>query len=80
MIPRMGAAQPQAPTLAQRLDVQKRRFAAQLDGTRTIKTAFTKLNAAFSDERKKAADELLAPNVGTGMGMMAMMPMTRSAP
>jgi len=80
MMPRPGAAQPQAPTLAQRLDVQERWFAAQLDGTRAIKAAFTKLNDAFSDEQKKAADELLAPNMGMGMGMMAMMPMTRSAP
>jgi len=65
---------------AQRLDVQKRWFAAQLDGTRMIKTAFTKLNHAFCDEQKRAADELLAPNMGMSMGMMAMMPMTRSAP
>jgi len=80
MMPRAGTTQPQAPTLAQRLDVQERWFAARLDGTRAIKAAFTKLYDAFSDEQKKAADELLAPNVGMGMGTMAMMPMTRSAP
>jgi hypothetical protein len=80
MMPRADTTQPQAPTLAQRLDLQERWFAAELDGTRAIKAAFTKLNDAFSDEQKKAADELLAPNMGMGMGLMAMMPMTRSAP
>jgi hypothetical protein len=80
MMPRPGTAQPQAPTLAQRLDVQERWFAARLDGTRAIKAVYAKLNDAFSDEQKKAADELLAPNMGMGMGMMAMMPMMRSTP
>ena len=79
-MPRRGAAQMQAPTLAQRLDVEEQWFAARLDGVRALKAAFTKLYDAFSDEQKKAADELLAPNVGMGMGTMAMMPMTRSAP
>ena len=73
MMPRADTTQPQAPTLAQRLDVQERWFAAQLDGTRAIKTAFTKLNDAFSDDQKKTADELLAPTMGMGMGTMAMM-------
>ena len=76
MMPRADMTQPQAPTLAQRLDVQERWFAAQLDGTRAIKTAFTKLNDAFSDDQKKTADELLAPTMGMGMGTMAMMKST----
>jgi hypothetical protein len=43
MMGQMGAGQPQGQTLAQRLDAQERWLTARLDGTRAIKTAFTKL-------------------------------------
>ena len=67
-----AAGQQQAPTLTARLDVQERWLAARLEGTRAIKAAFTQLYGTFSDDQKKAADELLGPHMG--MGMMAMMP------
>lgn len=72
----MGAGQPKAPmqvqTLTQRLDAQERWQTARLEGTRAIKTAFTKLNDVLSPDQKKAADELLPPNMGLGMPMMKM--------
>lgn len=73
MMPQPGAAQPQAPTLAERLDLQERWLLARLEGTRAIKSAFTSLYGTLSDEQKKTADELLAPH----MGMMRMMGMMR---
>ena len=68
--PSMG--QQQGPTMAERLDLQERWLLARLEGTRTIRSAFTKLFEALSDDQKKSANELLAPHMG--MGMMAMMP------
>ena len=62
--------QPQVQTLAQRLDAQERWLTARLDGTRAIKTAFTKLYDVLSQDQKKTADELLAPHMGMGMAMM----------
>jgi hypothetical protein len=68
----MGCCQPQGQTLVERLNSQERWLTARLEGMRAIRTAFTRLYDAFSDEQKKAAGELLAPNMG--MGMMGMMP------
>jgi len=73
----MGAGQPQAPmmpaqTLAQRLDAQERWQTARLEGTRAIKTTFTKLDDVLSPDQKKSADELLPPNLGMAMPMMKM--------
>lgn len=72
----MGAGQPQAPmhvqSLAQRLDAQERWQTARLESTRAIKTAYTKLNDVLSPDQKKAADELLPPNMGMGIPMMKM--------
>jgi LTXXQ motif family protein len=73
MMPRQCRGQAQAPTLAQRLDMQERWFAARLDGTRALKASVASLYASFSEEQKQLADDLLAPNIGMGMGMMAMM-------
>ena len=70
MMGQMGAGQPQVQTLAQRLDAQERWLTARLDGTRAIKTAFTKLYDVLSQDQKKTADELLAPQMGMGMAMM----------
>jgi LTXXQ motif family protein len=71
-MPKPDDAQPQASTMAERLDKQEQWLLARLDGTRTMKAAFAKLNETLSDDQKKAADDLLAPHMG--MGMMAMMP------
>ena len=74
--PGAAAGEAKAPvpveTLAQRLDAQERWQTAQLDGTRAIKSAFTKLNDVLSPDQKKAADELLPPNMGLAMPMMKM--------
>jgi hypothetical protein len=70
MMPESGDAQQQAPTMADRLDQQEQWLLARLEGIRTMKAAFTKLNETLSDEQKKTANDLLAPHMG--MGMMAM--------
>ena len=70
-----GDGQP-ASTLTARLDQQEQWLGARLDGTRAMKSAFTKLNEALSDDQKKTANDLLAPHMG--MEAMAMMPMQRS--
>lgn len=67
-----GDAQQQLPTIEERLDLQERWLLARLESTRTMKSAFTKLYEALSDDQKKTADDLLAPHMD--MGMMAMMP------
>jgi hypothetical protein len=72
MMPKPGDAQPQASTMADRLDLQEQWLLARLDGIRTMKSAFTKLNETLSDDQKKTANDLLAPHMG--MGMMATMP------
>jgi hypothetical protein len=56
-------------TLADRLSLQEKWLAARLDGTRAIKTALVALAATFSDDQKKAADDLLAPHMGMMSGM-----------
>jgi len=76
MMARPDAGQQQAPTMAERLDLQERWLLAQLEGTRALKSAVTNLYATLSEDQKKTANELLAPQMG--MGMMAMMP--RQAP
>jgi hypothetical protein len=74
MMPQPGSsAQPQSSTLAARLDLQERWLLARLEGTRTIKTAFTNLHGTLSDEQKKTADELLPPHMGMGMMMLGAM-------
>jgi hypothetical protein len=55
--------------LADRLTWQEKWLSARLDGTRAMKSAVTNLVGNFTDEQKRAADELLAPQ----MGMMPMM-------
>jgi hypothetical protein len=65
----MMMGQPQAPTLADRLDLQERWLTARLEGTRALKSAFVILSGVLSDEQKQTANELLAPH----MGMMTMM-------
>jgi hypothetical protein len=72
MMPLPGAVQQQAPTMAERLDLQERWLLARLEGTRAIKSAFTNLYGTLSADQKNTANELLAPHMG--MGMMTMMP------
>jgi hypothetical protein len=66
-------AQMQPQTLARRLEAQERWQAARLEGTRAIRSAFTKLNDVLSADQRKAADELLPPNLGLAMPMMMKM-------
>jgi len=72
MMARPDAGQQQAPTMAERLDQQERWLLARLEGTRALKSAVTNLYGTLSEDQKKTANELLAPQMG--MGMMAMMP------
>jgi hypothetical protein len=71
MMAKPGDAQAKAATMAERLDQQEQWLLARLDGIRTMKSAFAKLNETLSDDQKKTATELLAPHMG--MGMMTMM-------
>ena len=71
MMSQTGAGQQQAPTLAERLNLQERWLVARLEGTRAIKSAFTNLYGVLTDDQKKTANELLGPQMG--LGMMAMM-------
>jgi hypothetical protein len=72
MMPRPNTGQQQAPTVAERLDQQERWLLARLEGIRALKSAVTNLYGTLSEDQKKTANELLAPQMG--MGMMAMMP------
>jgi len=72
MMAQPNAGLQQAPTMAERLDLQERWLLARLEGSRTIKAAFTNLYGALSDDQKNTANELLAPHMD--MGAMAMMP------
>jgi LTXXQ motif family protein len=72
MMPQPDAGQQQALTMAERLDQQERWLVARLEGTRALKSAVTNLYGTLSEDQKKTANELLAPQMG--MGMIAMMP------
>jgi hypothetical protein len=74
MMPQPDSGQQQAPAMAERLDQQERWLVARLEGTRALKSAVTNLYGALSEDQKKTANELLAPQMGMGMEMMAMMP------
>ncbi len=71
-MPKPGDAPPPASTIAERLDQQEQWLLARLEGTRTMKTTFIKLNETLSDDQKKAANDILPPHLG--MEMMAMLP------
>jgi gamma-glutamyl phosphate reductase len=60
----------QAPTLADRLELQERWLTARLDGARAIRSTFTTLYGVLSDEQKKTGNEILAPHMGMGATMM----------
>ena len=73
----LNDAQAPAPTLADRLDLQEKWLLARLDGTRTMKSAFVKLDETLSDDQRKAADDLIAPHMGMGATAMTASPMSR---
>jgi hypothetical protein len=77
MMGRASAGQPQAQTLIQRLDAQEQWLSTRLEGTRTLKTAFGKLNDALSAEQRETAEQLLDSHMGMGMGPMALGGMMR---
>ena len=62
-------------TLVYRLTWQEKWLSARLESTRAMKSALTNLVGSFSDEQKKTAEDVLAPN----MGMMPMMSGMRGA-
>jgi hypothetical protein len=68
MMGRANAGQPQAQTLVQRLDAQEQWLSTRLEGTRTLKAAYVKLDAALSAEQRELAEDLLAPHMGMRMG------------
>jgi len=53
------------PSLPDRLERQEKMLSARLDALRSVKGPLASLYAAFSDEQKQAADQLIRP-----MGMM----------
>jgi hypothetical protein len=57
------------PPIVYRLTWQEKWLSVRLEATRAMKSALTNLVGSLSDEQKKTADEVLAPN----MGMMPMM-------
>jgi hypothetical protein len=66
----MGAG-PAAATLPQKLAARDKALTARLEALRKYQAALNPLYAAFSDDQKKAADELLAGPMGMmGMGTM----------
>ncbi|MHC2563783.1 Spy/CpxP family protein refolding chaperone [Bradyrhizobium liaoningense] len=66
---RGSMAGPGSETLLDRVTWQEKWLSARLEATRAMKSALANLVGTLSDEQKKTADELLAPN----MGMMPMM-------
>jgi hypothetical protein len=72
MMPQPDTGQQQATTMAEHLGLQERWLLARLEGNRALKSAVTNLYGTLSEDQKKTANELLAPQMG--MGMVAMMP------
>jgi hypothetical protein len=64
MMSRSGAGQQQPLTLSDGLDLQEQWLAARLEGIRAIKPALVNLYGTLSEDQKKTANELLAPQMG----------------
>jgi hypothetical protein len=62
-------AQGAMPSLPERLDRQEKSLAARLDALRAMKSALMPLYAAFSDEQKQLADQLIRGPMGMRMMM-----------
>jgi hypothetical protein len=59
--------------LPDRLALQETHLSARLNQVREIKAAVDKLYASLSEEQKKAADDIVLPMMGMGMGRGMMM-------
>jgi hypothetical protein len=59
--------------LPDRLALQETHLNARLDQVKEIKAAVDKLYATLSEEQKKAADDIVLPMMGMGMGRGMMM-------
>ena len=64
-----GAMMGTVPSFPERLDWQEKVLAARLDALRAMKGALTPLYAAFGDEQKRTADQLMHGPMGIGMTM-----------
>lgn len=60
-------------SLPDRLALQETHLSARLNQVREIKSAVDKLYASLSEEQKKAADDIVLPMMGMGMGRGMMM-------
>jgi len=60
--------------LPDRLALQEAHLSARLDQMKEIKAAADKLYVTLSDEQKKAADDIVLPMMGMGMGRGMMKP------
>lgn len=54
--------------LPDRLALQEAHLTTRLEQVKQVKTAVDKLYATLSDEQKKAADDVMLPMMGMGMG------------
>ena len=60
-----------SPALLARLDTQEKLLTARIEGLKAMKNALAPLYAALSEEQRKSADALLAPQMGlAGQGKM----------
>jgi hypothetical protein len=60
-------------SLPDRLALQETHLSARLDQVKEIKAAAGKLYGTFSEDQKKAADDIVLPMMGMGMGRGMMM-------
>jgi hypothetical protein len=60
-------------SLPDRLALQETHLSARLNQVKEIKAAVDKLYASLSEEQKKAADDVVLPMIGMGMGRGMMM-------
>jgi hypothetical protein len=60
-------------SLPDRLALQETHLSARLNQVREIKASVDKLYASLSEEQKKAADDVVLPMIGMGMGRGMMM-------
>jgi hypothetical protein len=59
--------------LPERLQIQQTRLEARLEQVKSVKAAVEKLYAMLDDDQKKAADDIVLPMMGMGMGRGMMM-------
>ena len=66
MMPQAGAGQQQAPTIIERVELQERWMQARLEGTRTMKTALSKLYESLVGRSKEVRQRTPRPAHGNG--------------